>query len=71
MVAYEYFLLMGLIGLVVLWDSGNPVVFLFLFAPWICLQLEEFTAPFITFDIKTLVFLFISETSTRVWSDIM
>ena len=37
MVAYEYFLLMGLIGLFVLFDTGNPVVFLFLFAPWLCL----------------------------------
>ena len=40
-----------------------------LFAPWVVLQLEEFVAPFITYGFNTLIFLFIAETSTRVWID--
>ena len=70
MVAFEHFLLYGLIGLFLLFSNGQAVGFLILFAPWACLMLEHLTAPFLAYDIKTLVFLFIAETSTRVWSDI-
>ena len=69
MVAYEYFLVMGLIGLFLLFNEGDAFAFLILFAPWIILQLEEFVAPFITYGSDTLVVLFIAETSTRVWGD--
>ena len=69
MVAYEYFLQMALLGLLVWFIVGGDAWFVaaMLILPWLSLFLEELTAPFITYTVEQLTNMFYAEAAVRLF----